>query len=120
MFWALLKGPRISCAPLPGQLTAGLLSPGNGALSAALGGSGCYAHVLGSSSASSTGQNGECCMDSGPFKKEVMDISDLRMALAGNGTGHKPQLHLGGDPFDSKLTKEADLVAALYICVIGM
>ncbi|KAL4661079.1 opsin-5 [Arapaima gigas] len=42
------------------------------------------------------------------------------MALAGNGTGHKPQLHLGGDPFDSKLTKEADLVAALYICVIGV
>ncbi|KAM9551992.1 opsin-5-like isoform 2-T3 [Salvelinus alpinus] len=46
------------------------------------------------------------------------------MALIGNETSARPDYvpHylLAGDPFASKLSKEADIVAAFYICIIGI
>ncbi|XP_029486574.2 opsin-5 [Oncorhynchus nerka] len=46
------------------------------------------------------------------------------MALTGNETSARPDYAphylLEGDPFASKLSKEADIVAAFYICIIGI
>ncbi|XP_064196337.1 opsin-5 [Anguilla rostrata] len=45
------------------------------------------------------------------------------MVLTENGTsgsGYVPHYLLQGDPFASKLSKGADIVAAVYICIIGV
>ncbi|KAI1897585.1 hypothetical protein AGOR_G00084780 [Albula goreensis] len=46
------------------------------------------------------------------------------MALPENGTAslssYVPHYLLSGDPFASKLSKEADIVAAFYICIVGV
>ncbi|KAG9347581.1 hypothetical protein JZ751_005151, partial [Albula glossodonta] len=49
-------------------------------------------------------------------------LSHLSMALPENGTAslssYVPHYLLSGDPFASKLSKEADIVAAFYICIV--
>ncbi|KAK1888667.1 Opsin-5 [Dissostichus eleginoides] len=35
-------------------------------------------------------------------------------------TAYVPHYLLHGDPFASKLSKEADIIAAFYICIIGI
>lgn len=45
------------------------------------------------------------------------------MAVMDNDTwphhSYIPPYLLRGDPFSSRLSKEADIIAALYICIIG-
>ncbi|MBN3298948.1 OPN5 protein, partial [Amia calva] len=46
-----------------------------------------------------------------------MDLTDNQTS---SYTGYIPHYLLRDDPFSSRLSKEADIVAALYICVIGI